>query len=1112
MRRVFIFIKIFLLHYHLLFDGFNHFLMKIPKQIISAFCLSLLLFIGQLAFAGNNLKTNKAPMAAAIILGEIDISNRYIDITFDEGVWSNPSTTTPLIPGDFNLNFSVNGGNLNAVSIKSVKQTDSPDESLASALVGGELSVRLFLNLDGTPLGDETVNVTPSSDVTIYISGGTPITTAESTGTLYFNQAPEITNTTTQTQICSNTAFTFNLTSNLSGTSYTWTASSPTPSTISGFSTSGSGATISETLINSGTITGEVRYVVTPENSGVMGNTVTFVAKVYPVPNLTIDPTSQTICNNDVALIEFDGDVLNTTYAWIATPDANIDNANNGASDSRILQVLENTGTTSAQVTYEITPSANSCDGTPQTATVTVLPTYYARITSSKDTICNETSNDSFEVELEGSGPWNIEYTDGSATYNETANASPYTVSVSPGNSNTTYEIISAEDQSSGCMLTIDSDKDAFTVYRLKEISAVFTSTADVICESATTYDLEVQFTGLGPWDLEYLENGATLNEVFTKANSVISVSPTLGTNTYELVSVTDQHPRAVACATTASGTVDIEKIAYPTATISFEGGSTSKEVCLNDDVVLEVNFTGNGPWDFTYNNGLENITINDIDESTYTFTENITRSGTIVFSLVSVTTTTPTCSGIVSGNATAEVIPVPSGIATVSGNNEVCYNASSVQFTATNILNADEYIWTVPKGVVPVSGSLTTSSSTIELDFSQGAESGLIQVQGSNLCGTGTLSSGLSLDIIDSPAITDAITGSEIVCAGSTGIVYSVPDQGDDVSYIWSLPNGATSGGVSGETRTTNNEITVNYSTSASSSTIEVAGSNECLDRSESISKDITVRQVPAQPTSLTGPESFCAESTDLEFTADDIPDIDEYAWEIPDSFTAQDGTLDESTDLYFTSGPTITVTAGSNTGLMSIKAAGINDCGVGDLSNALNLDVNALPSFYIESTLDEAYVGQTIYFNAVSKEEIESWSWQFGDGASATGETSEHSYKQSGLYSVQLEGTNTESCTGSYLIDVFIENGLPVAIMNIITPNNDGKNDGLYIEGIETFPSNEVKLINRLGVEVFSTEDYLNNWDDYNISLQPGSYICLFKIKSLDKTISQTITVIQD
>jgi len=48
------------------------------------------------------------------------------------------------------------------------------------------------------------------------------------------------------------------------------------------------------------------------------------------------------------------------------------------------------------------------------------------------------------------------------------------------------------------------------------------------------------------------------------------------------------------------------------------------------------------------------------------------------------------------------------------------------------------------------------------------------------------------------------------------------------------------------------------------------------------------------------------------------------------------------------------------------------------------------------------------------------------------------------------------------------------PFEVFNGITPNGDGLNDFLLIQGIDEFPNNNVKIFNRWGVQVFEINSY--------------------------------------
>jgi len=78
--------------------------------------------------------------------------------------------------------------------------------------------------------------------------------------------------------------------------------------------------------------------------------------------------------------------------------------------------------------------------------------------------------------------------------------------------------------------------------------------------------------------------------------------------------------------------------------------------------------------------------------------------------------------------------------------------------------------------------------------------------------------------------------------------------------------------------------------------------------------------------------------------------------------------------------------------------------------------------------------------------------------------------------------------------LINQVNETPLEVVSAQAFTPNGDGINDGLVIDGILDYPNNTVRIYNRNGHEVFSAQGYQNDWEGFyensREKLPPGSY----------------------
>jgi hypothetical protein len=87
-------------------------------------------------------------------------------------------------------------------------------------------------------------------------------------------------------------------------------------------------------------------------------------------------------------------------------------------------------------------------------------------------------------------------------------------------------------------------------------------------------------------------------------------------------------------------------------------------------------------------------------------------------------------------------------------------------------------------------------------------------------------------------------ISGSLMVCAGATGIAYSVLPIADALTYIWTLPLGDTIASGDGT-----NYITVDFGLNASSGNITVYGNNTCGNGTTSPPFPVTVNPIPQPP-----------------------------------------------------------------------------------------------------------------------------------------------------------------------------------------------------------------------------------------------------------------------
>jgi hypothetical protein len=97
---------------------------------------------------------------------ELADDNSYIDLFFTEAVYNTTLASGALEIADLNLTFAANGGDATAASISSLKKLDG-----TTALEGGEIGIRSFLSITGTPNGLETITISPVLDSVFDVDG-----------------------------------------------------------------------------------------------------------------------------------------------------------------------------------------------------------------------------------------------------------------------------------------------------------------------------------------------------------------------------------------------------------------------------------------------------------------------------------------------------------------------------------------------------------------------------------------------------------------------------------------------------------------------------------------------------------------------------------------------------------------------------------------------------------------------------------------------------------------------------------------------------------------------------------------------------------------------------
>ena len=80
---------------------------------------------------------------------------------------------------------------------------------------------------------------------------------------------------------------------------------------------------------------------------------------------------------------------------------------------------------------------------------------------------------------------------------------------------------------------------------------------------------------------------------------------------------------------------------------------------------------------------------------------------------------------------------------------------------------------------------------------------------------------------------------------------------------------------------------------------------------------------------------------------------------------------------------------------------------------------------------------------------------------------------------------------------------------VANVVTPNQDGKNDAIILDYLNLYPNHEVRVYNRYGVPQGTFKPYLNNWPADN--LPSGLYFLLIDLGNGSASTKQWVQVVK-
>ncbi|HZK07698.1 MAG TPA: C25 family cysteine peptidase [Bacteroidales bacterium] len=276
-------------------------------------------------------------------------------------------------------------------------------------------------------------------------------------------------------------------------------------------------------------------------------------------------------------------------------------------------------------------------------------------------------------------------------------------------------------------------------------------------------------------------------------------------------------------------------------------------------------------------------------------------------------------------------VQPLPAIGSQPTGETNLCQGNAPTSYTADAIADADAYLWQLIPGAA---GTISGSAMEIIITWNNNWKGeALLAVKGVNECGEGEFSTPLTITLQATPEMAMKPNGETEFCQGTAASVYSTDEVAYADIYMWELTP-AEAGSINGD----QTEIQVNWNDSwAGEAMLTVKGMNDCGEGEASAPLAITVKPLPGIPTTPEGATNICQGTATTTYTSNGATDATEYLWELMPSEAGSITANGLSAEVAW---------ATDFTGDAMVHLKGTNECGEGNFSQALNIELVTLPN----------------------------------------------------------------------------------------------------------------------------------------------------------------------
>jgi gliding motility-associated-like protein len=168
--------------------------------------------------------------------------------------------------------------------------------------------------------------------------------------------------------------------------------------------------------------------------------------------------------------------------------------------------------------------------------------------------------------------------------------------------------------------------------------------------------------------------------------------------------------------------------------------------------------------------------------------------------------------------------------------------------------------------------------------------------------------------------------------------------------------------------------------------------------------------------------------------------------------------------------------------------------------VASVQNITVNPKPKagFSFSPTLTTIFDPEITFKNEAS-DDVNSWSYTFGDGSSSNIQNCIYPYQNPGIYIVEQIVSNPFNCSDTAQREVTILPEFRFWIPNTFTPNRDGLNDIFMPKAIGVL-NYQFDIFDKWGQKIYSGTDYKRGWDGtFNgLSCEQDVYVWIISFRN--------------